>query len=95
MTTAAAPTLVSGLGSDTRIYDVVFVDNNTTTGAIAHGLPFSPTMAILTPTVATATYANVGVTTTATTFTVAQSTTSLAGSWRLTLGRFPNPVVER
>ena len=94
MTTTAAPVHVASPGIDDRIYDITFIGGNDTTTAIAHGLPFTPTFYAFEFKTAPATYANLAVAVTATTFTVTQSN-GVACVVRLFLGRFPNPQNER
>jgi hypothetical protein len=97
MTTTAAPVSVKSPGVDDRIYDITFIDSDTTTGPIAHGLPFTPSLFILQAKVANAIYADYAVAVTATTFTVTKSIVgATSGSvQRLFLGRFPNPQNDR
>ena len=49
MTTSAAPVLIRpGQGGDIREYAITFLAGDTTTGTVAHGLPFTPYVSIVT-----------------------------------------------
>ena len=87
--TIATPVLNANasLGTDIRVYDITFIVGDTTTGAVAHGLPFSGIGTAI-PTIA--------VTLTSTTFTITKSgAANTAGVYKFFVGRITNPQNER
>ena len=97
--TIATPVLNANasLGTDIRVYDITFITGDTTTGAVAHGLPFTPSYAVVQPVSGIGTaIPTIAVTLTSTTFTITKSgAANTAGVYKFFVGRITNPQTER
>lgn len=96
--TVTAVELIPEGGDNLRAWDIVMEKTDTTTGARAHGLPFTPSLAYFYEKTAAGTFPALAVTTTATTWTVTKQDEPGGDEGctiRLYVGRWPNPQDRR